>query len=351
MPWQNQGGGGWKGGGPWGQGPSNPQGPQPNLEELLRRSQDRLKQSWKGSGPPAPLILLIGAVIAAIVGFYAFTFTINADEKGLVLRFGKFVREENPGLHLKLPYPIEEVMRIKPENQNVVEIGFGTSTRDAEKESHMLTGDGNIVDLEFVVFWKIKEPRDFLFNVRRRSTLNVKDVAESAMREVVGKNDIQPVLTGKRDEIEKQVQTLMQQVLDSYKAGVQIERVRMQRVDPPKEVIAAFRDVQVARANEVQAINEADKYKNQVTLEATGEAAKIKQIAEGYRLKVVNEAKGQSARFLQVFEEYKKAPDVTRRRIYLEAMERVMQGSDKIILDNKNSGVVPFLPLNEMTKR
>jgi len=224
------------------------------------------------------------------------------------------------------------------------------------EESLMLTGDENIVDVDFTVFWQVKTggAGDYLFNIQNPQG-TVKAVAESAMREVVGRSDIQPVLL--RQNIETPVQELIQRVLDTYQSGIQVTQVQMQKVDPPAQVIEAFREVQAARADLVKFQNEAETYANQKVPDARGAAAKILQDAEGYRSQTVAEATGQASRFSKVYEEYKKAPGVTRQRIYLETMERVFGGTDKIILDSgatqgaNNSGVVPILPLNEMTRR
>lgn len=377
MPWSNQsGGGGWKsggggnnGGGPWGQGPWG-QGPsggggggggqQPDLEELLKRSQDRLKQVMPGSGLPGPLMLLLAAPIVAVLGFYLFTFRVNPDELGVVLRFGEFVRQEPPGLHFRLPPPIEEVRLPKVTRQNIIEIGMrsGTSTRglqttvrDVPEESLMLTGDENIVDVDFVVYWRIKDAASYLFNIQQPEA-TVKEVAESAMREIVGKSNIAPLLTEARQKAEADAQRLIQSTLDSYKAGIQIDQVQLQKVDPPMQVIDAFRDVQAARADQERLQNEAFSYANRIVPEARGEAERILQGAEGFKQQTVAEAQGQAARFLSVYEEYAKAPEVTRQRLFLETMERVLAGADKIILDNKGGqGVVPFLPLDQMQQR
>jgi membrane protease subunit HflK len=361
MPWSNQNGGrkGSGGGGPWGQGPSG--GPhQPDLEELLKRSQDRLKQVMPGgSGIPGSFLFLIVVVLAAVVSFYAFTFRVNPDELGVVMRFGKPTRQETPGLHFRLPYPIEEVRLPKVTRQNIIEVGFRSGltsrgfpggTSDRPEESLMLTGDENIVDVDFVVFWRIRDAQEYLFNIQNPE-VTVKEVAESAMREVVGQSNIQPILTEARQKTEQSVQKLMQGVLDYYKAGVRIEEVRLQKVDPPAQVIDAFRDVQAARADRERLQNEAGSYASKVLPEARGEAERILQAARGYKEQTVAEATGQTSRFLKVFEEYKKAPDVTRRRMYLETMERVFGGTDKVIIDGKaGQGVVPYLPLDQLQK-
>ena len=373
MPWSNQsGGGGWKsgggggggGGGPWGQGPWG-QGPsgggqQPDLEELLKRSQDRLKQVMPGSGLPGPLLLLIAAPIIAFLGFYLFTFRVNPDELGVVMRFGQFVRQEPPGLHFRWPPPVEEVRLPKVTRQNIIEVGMRTAAgtargyqapaRDVPEESLMLTGDENIIDIDFVVFWRIKDAASYLFNIQNAES-TVKEVSESAMREAVGQSQIAPLLTEARQKTEVDVQKLIQTTLDNYKSGIQIDQVQLQKVDPPSQVIDAFRDVQAARADRERLQNEAFAYANRIVPEARGDADRILQGAEGYKQQSVAEATGQAARFLKVYEEYKKAPDVTRQRLFLETMERVLGGTDKIILDNRGGqGVVPFLPLDQLQK-
>jgi membrane protease subunit HflK len=373
MPWSNQSGGGgggpWGkgggGGGPWGQGPSGgggQHGQQPDLEDLIKRGQDRIKQALPGGGLPGPLMFLIGALAIGAIAFYAFTFRVNPDEIGVVRRFGEYTRKEAQGLHYRWPYPIEDVNLVKVTRVNRTEIGFrggdertfrGGGSRDVPEESLMLTGDENIVDVDFVVLWQIKDAPSYLFNIQGPDN-TVKEVAESAMREIVGKSDVQDVLAEKRQETERSVQELIQKTLDGYKAGVQITQVQLQKVDPPQQVIDAFRDVQAARADQERLQNEARTYANRVIPEARGEAQRILQAAEAFKSQQVAEAQGQANRFLKVYEEYKKAPEVTRRRIFLETMERVYGGMDKIIIDGKagagGSGVVPYLPLNELTK-
>ena len=361
MPWSNQSGGGRKGsggGGPWGQGPSGGSHQQPDLEDLLKRSQDRLKQVMPGgTGVPGPFLFLGAIIMAAVVAYFAFTFTVRPDELGVVMRFGKVDRQEAPGLHFRLPYPIEEVRLPKVTRQNIIEIGMRTAlgtragTRDVPEESLMLTGDENIVDVDFVVYWRIKDAQPYLFNIQNPDT-TVKEVAESAMREVVGQNNIAPILTEARQKTEQSVQKLMQEVLDHYKSGIRVDQVQLQKVDPPSQVIDAFRDVQAARADNERLQNEAFAYAKKIVPEARGDAERILQGAKGYQQQTVAEETGQTARFLKVYEEYKKAPEVTRKRLYLETMERVLGGADKIIIDGKaGQGVVPYLPLDQLSKR
>lgn len=359
MPWNNQsGGGGWKsggGGGPWGQGPSGG-GNQPDLEEILKRGQDKMKQVMHGSGLPGPLMLLLSAVALAIVGFYAFTFTVRPDELGVVLRFGKFERQEPPGLHFRLPYPIEEVRLPKVTVANRTEIGFrgptdvrrASQTQDLLEESLMLTGDENIVDIGFVVLWNIKDAAAYLFNIQNPEK-TVKEVAESAMREVVGKSKVQDVLTEKRSQIEQDVRELLQRTLDSYGAGINITQLQMQRAEAPAQVIDAFRDVAAAAIDQRRIQNQALAYANKVIPEARGEVQRILQEAQAYKERVIAEAHGEADRFLNVLEEYQKAPDLMRQRLYLETMERVLSSTDKVIIDsNGQQGVVPYLPLDQL---
>ena len=369
MPWNQSGGGGWKsgggggggGGGPWGQGPSGGGGGSqpPDLEEIFKRGQDRLKQTIGGSGVPGPVMLLIAAPIVALLAFYAFTFRVNPDELGVVMRFGQFVRQEPPGLHFCMPPPIEEVYKPKVTRQNITEIGFRSGSlggrafqgRTDTPESHMLTGDENIIDLEFVVYWRIKDAAQYLFNIQNPET-TVKEVAESAMREIVGQSNIAPLLTEARQKTETEAQRLIQMTLDNYAAGIRIDQVTLQRVDPPAQVIDAFRDVQAARADKERLQNEANTYANKVVPEARGEAERIVQAAEAYRQQTVAEASGQAARFNKVYDEYVKARDVTRRRMFLETMERVFGSMDKIIIDQGSTtgGVVPYLPLDQLSR-
>ncbi len=364
MPWSNQsGGGGWKGGGgsgPWGPRPGG-SGQQPDLEEILRRSQDRLRQAMPGGRMGGPFAVLLAVVLAALIGFFGFTVRVNPDEVGIVLRFGEYIRQLPPGLNFRWPYPVEQVLLPKVTRMNRIEVGMrgSSDTRDATstirnvpEESLMLTGDENIVDINFVVFWQISNAPDFLFNIQNPEG-TVKAVAESAMREIVGQSDIEPILTAARAKTEQEAQALIQRVLNSYGAGIRVVQVQLQKVDPPAQVIDAFRDVQAARADQERLQNEAQAYANRVVPEARGDAERILQGAQGYRDKVIAEAKGEADRFINVLGEYQKAPGVTRRRIFIDTLQQVLSDTDKIIIDEKNGGrgVVPYLPLNELQRR
>ena len=367
MPWSNQGGGGpWGSGpkGPWGSG-SPPSGSSPpDLEDLLRRGQDKLRNVLPGGGLGGTGLLII-ALIAAILWLSSGLFQVKPDELGLVMRFGKFDgRPRGPGLGYHLPYPIETVEIPKVTRVTPIQVGVrfvedarrGTQTRDMPEESLMLTGDVNIVDVNFTIFWVVAASAtgasDFLFNMQNPEG-TVKAVAESAMREVIGRSELDPILTVGRQRIEAEVHELVQKTLDQYKAGIAVTQVQMLKVEVPTQVIEAFRDVQTAQADQERVQNEARTYASQVVPQARGRAAQLLQSAEAYREQTVAEATGQTARFNKIYDEYKKAPDVTRQRLYLETMERLFGGTDKVILDSSGqaSGVVPYLPLPELRSR
>jgi len=363
MSWKNQGGGPWGQGpkGPWGSGPQSSGPRPPDLEDLLRRGQDRLQSLLPGGHFSAMGIALLVVAVVAIWLLSGF-FRVQSEELGVVLRFGKHVRTVQPGLNYHLPYPIETVLLPKALRVSTLSIGMrfdetrrGGGYRDVPEESLMLTGDENIVDVDFTVLWRIKPDGvgEFLFNIQNPEG-TVKAVAESAMREVIGRTNIQPILTGARTTTEAAVQELMQKTLDSYKSGVLVQQVQMQKVDPPAQVIDSFRDVQAARADLERLQNEAQTYANRVVPDARGRASQILQVAQGYKEQAVAEAKGQTARFNKVYDEYRKAPDVTRQRIYLETMERVLGPADKVVIDQGTAGgpgVVPYLPLTDLTRR
>ena len=367
MPWSNQGGGGdngggWQGGGrgPWGQGSGGSGGGQPpNLEELLRKGQDRFKGALPGGNWGARGIILVILVLLVAWGFTGI-YRVGPDEQGVVLRFGKYVEDTGPGLHYHLPAPIETAMTPKVTRVNRVEVGFQSSgdfgrssaLRNLPEESLMLTGDENIVDINFTVLWQISHAGKFLFNIQRPEN-TVKAVAESVMREVVGRSKIDDVLTDGRNEVERQTLDLMQRTLDEYQAGIVVTQVKLAKSDPPGAVIDAFRDVQAARADEERLVNEAQAYANDILPRARGEAERILQEAEGYKNQTVAQAEGEVSRYLAIQNEYRLAPDVTRKRLYLETMETVMQGTNKIVIDNEggSQGVLPYLPLPELQKQ
>lgn len=373
MPWNDQnGGGGWQGGGgnrgPWGQGPKGGGGNQPpDLDELIRRGQEKLKQIFpggsgrgggsgsggtgaSGGGMRGPLIVL-GLVVLVFLGWSSF-YRVNTDQQGIVLRFGDYVRKTEPGLHFKLPYPLETVMLPIVTRINRVDIGLrdtgGNTSVSVADESMMLTGDENIVDIGVIVQWRIKDAEKFLFNVQNAADA-VKPVAESAMREAVGQSRIEVLQTTGRNAVQDKVRTYTQNALDAYGAGIEITEVKLQKVDPPAQVIDSFRDVQAARADQERMRNEAQAYANTVVPKARGDSARITQSAEAYREQIVAEAQGQAKRFELIYDQYKLAKDVTRRRIYLETMQSVLGDTNKIIMDETGGGgVLPYLPLDAL---
>ena len=357
MPWSNRGGpsSGGNGGGPWGS--PGGRGPQaPNLEDLLRQGQDRFRRLIPTSAGGGRGILLILLVIVAVWGASGF-YRVEPDEQGVVLRFGQFVETTTPGLHYHLPTPIESVETPKVTSVHREEIGFRTADvgragqRSIPEEALMLTGDENIIDVNFTVQWRISDAGAFLFNIDRPD-LTVKFAAESAIREVIGHTQFARV-NESRSDIETETRTRLQQTLDSYRAGIQITQVSLQKSDPPAAVIDAYNDVQRVRADLERQINEAQAYRNDIIPRARGEAVQITQAAEAYKQQIVAAAEGNAQRFLAVYREYNQAKDVTMRRIYLETMEQVLKGATKVIVDqNANApGVVPYLPLPEVQRR
>ncbi len=364
MPWSNQSGGGgpWGsggggnggggrpgGGGPWGGGPSSG-GPPPDLEDWLRRSKDGLK-NFQGGGGFTPRNIAIGIVVLVIIWLLTGFYRVQPNEVGLNLVFGKYVSLSPPGLRYNIPYPIGTVE--KPTVTNVETVNIG-ARGDSDSTNEMLTGDENIVNIGFTVQWQINpaNPQDFAFNLSDpRGTIRA--VAESAMREAIGQLNITPILTGDRQGIEQQVQTEMQKALDSYKAGVLVRLVQLQNVEPPPQVIDAFRDVQAAKADQENTVNQAQVYANKAIPEAKGKASTITQAAEAYKVRTIAEATGEASRFNEVYSAYQKAPVVTRERMYLEAMTAILTDTNKVILDNKGlgQGVVPYLPLDQVLKR
>lgn len=411
MPWNNEGGGGpWqpknqgpKNQGPWGQGPGGGGnggggkggGQPPDLEELLRRSKDKFKNVLPPGGGTGLGGIggkgIVALVMLAVLGWLATGFyTVRTNEVALNLLFGRFVGKTTEGLNYNWPYPIGGVIKVPVTDVKNIEVGQATPTGRGQQlatDSLMLTSDANIVDIAFSIQWRISPtaPEAYVFNIQTPDN-TIKAVAESAIREVVGRRDLQRVLPSQvavapaapgastaptpavpatpapavasaasaQTEIQDEVQRAMQRVLDEYRAGVVIDRVNITRIAPPQEVLAAFRDVQAAAQDQERLRNEAQTYAGRVVPEARGQAERLLQEAQAYRERTVAEAQGAASRFRAVFEEYQKAPDVTRERIFLETMERVFGGMDKVILDsngNGQQGVVPYLPLNELTRR
>ncbi|HEX7726445.1 MAG TPA: FtsH protease activity modulator HflK, partial [Rhizomicrobium sp.] len=346
--------------GPWGSGPSSPGGGggnrPPDLEDMLSRAIARLRSLLPNEGWT---IGTIAVVAAGAIGLWLLTglYFVSTHEQGVVLRFGKFEALTSPGPNYHLPWPIETVELPEVTTTHQINIGYQqvgegdeAHNEDVAEESLMLTGDENIVDVNFTVYWVINNAADYLFNVEKPDDA-IKAVAESAMREVVGQNQIGPILTEDRGPVENQVRELMQKTLASYRIGVTVTGVKMQNVDTPDQVRDAYRDVQAARADQERMRNEAEAYANKIIPEARGEAAQIVQQAEAYRQKAIAEAGGEAKKFDSVLAEYRKAPEVTRKRMYIETMSQVYGGVNKVIVDESAAkNIIPYLPPQTLGK-
>ncbi len=365
MPWNNQSGGGgggpWGGGGnngqgPWGQGPRPPKGPHgtpPGLEDIIRSGQDRLKRvlpggggsSGGGFGSPA----LFGFIGLAIVAFWVFqsVYTVQPDEIAVELRFGKPKQElSQPGLHFHW-WPVETVEKANTAEKliNIGELRGNTST------GLMLSGDQNIVDVKFSVAYQVSDPAAYLFNVSDPDEM-VRQVAESAMRESVGRRPAQDIFRDDRQGIADDVRGIIQTTLDQYGSGLGVNAISIEDAAPPREVADAFDEVQRAEQDEDRFVEESNQYSNQKLGQARGQAAQVREESAAYKNRVVQEAEGEAQRFISVYDEYAKAPEVTRQRLYLETMEKVLRDSSKVIVEQgSGQGVVPYLPLPELQKR
>jgi modulator of FtsH protease HflK len=352
MPWNKEDGGGnqgpW-GQGPWGQGPRKQpgggKGPMPpDLDDLIRRLQDRIKAFLPGGFGLIPIVV----AIAAVFWLFEAVYTVQADEQGVVLRFGKYNRTTDPGLHMIL-WPIETVETPKALAERIASFGIAGDSRDPNAEGLMLAGDQNIVDIEFTVLWRISDARAYLFNVQDPELL-LRYVAESAMREYVGRSKADEVRTKGREAAQVGVLKLIQDTLNSYDAGITITGLQLNKAEPPEPVMDAFAEVNRAQQDSASQVNNATQYAFQRQGQANGEAAKIRADADAYKGRVVAEAQGEAQRFTAVYDQYKNAKDVTRRRIFIETMESVLAGSKKVIIEQgaSGSGVVPYLPLPEL---
>jgi len=362
-PWGSGGGNGGNGGGPWSGGGggnkgggNNPFGRRPpDMDDVIRKGQERLKNlipGGLGSIKGVVLIVLAAIVIWLLTGF----FRVQPNQQAVQLIFGKpFGLPAEQGLHYNLPAPIGSVVVVNVQDLRRTVIGshngggtFGRGGRATSTENLMLTGDENIVDIEFAVLWQVKDVFNYAFAVRNGEE-TVRAAAEAAMREVIGQANLQYALGDGRTKVEQDTKDLLQKVLDDYGLGVRVTQVQLQRVDPPQDVIGAFRDVQAARADKERNVNEANTYRNQVLPRAKGEASSIIQRGEAYKAQTVARAKGDAQRFDQVYEQYAKAKDITAERLYLETMEDVLRNASKVMIDkNGGPGVVPYLPLPEL---
>jgi len=351
MPWDNNTGGGRGpgGGGPWGQAPQGGggggprRGNTPNLEEILSRGRNSLQ-----GGLPGGRWAIVGAVVAVLVFWGANAiYTIDPQEVGVKLRFGQPMETTGPGLHF-LWWPVESVERVNV-TENQTEIGTVAGSRQGSAEGLMLSGDQNIVDVKFSLLWSVSDPEQYLFNVRDPEDM-VRSVGESAMREVVGRRPAQDIFRDDRAGIQLEVRDIAQRILESYNLGVTVSQIAIENVAPPTEVADAFDEVQRAQQDENRFQEEARQYSNTLLGDARGQAAQMREDAAAYKTRVVQEAQGEAARFTSIYDEYVKAPEVTRKRLFLETMEQVLGGSDKVIVETGagGSGVIPYLPLPEL---
>ena len=354
----------FKGGSPWGSPPGGGNGSgrggqrPPNIDEVVEKIQKLINKFFPGgkSGGSKPIIF--GLILLVAVWSFSGLYRVLPDEQGVVLRFGKFISTTQPGLNYHIPYPIETVLTPKVTKVNRIDVGFRSvsdsgrtsGVGDVPEESLMLTGDENIANIDFSVFWVIKDAGKFLFKIQS-PVETVKAAAETAMRQVIAKSKLQSILTEGRSSIEIETQEIIQSILDEYESGIQVTQVQTQKADPPDQVIDAFRDVQAARADMERSKNEAEGYANDVIPRARGDAAKILQEAEAYKQQVVAAAEGEASRFVAIYNEYAKAKKVTQERMYLETMEKVLADINKVIIDKKAGGVVPYLPLPELSKK
>lgn len=352
-PWgggNNSGGGGNRGGGGGGFGGPRP----PDIEDLLRKGQDRVRNILPGGFSSKRGIILV-VLVLVIAWLLSGLYRVETREQGLELVLGRYTTTTGEGLNFNWPAPIGDVEVVNVTSQRTLPLGYEPSTmtvrsvnvaQQRERGSLMLTADENIIDIQFNVVWMVKNAFDFAFNIRNPEEA-VRSAAEAAMREVIGRTELQTALTQGRAAIQEESAAQIQRILDSYKSGITVLSIQLLPVNPPASVIAAFNDVQAARQDKERAINEAQAYRNEVIPRSKGEAERLIQQGEAYRAEVLNRAQGDAQRFISVYNEYSQAKDVTKERIYIETMEEVLRNMNKVLIDKSSggSGVVPYLPL------
>ena len=369
MPWNQPGSGGEKD--PWGQnrGGQRP----PDLDEIVRTVQNKLgglfgsKRGSNGPGNgsgsgswglqlPRKSLVIVLLVIGVLVWLGTGVYEVEQSERAVILRLGKYLETQGPGLNWNFPQPIEQRFIINVQKENVVEVGYRSQQTSSEtkrnlpREALMLTADENIIDIQFAVHYDLKDPRDRLFFVSEPTDVVVRQATESAVREVVGRSTMDFVITGGRANVTAEVHELLQHILDRYQSGINIRQVKMQDAQPPAEVKPAFDDAVKAREDEERIKNEAEAYSNDVIPRARGGAARILQEAEAYKASVIARSTGEASRFAQILAEYRKAPEVTRDRLYIETMESVLSNSSKLMIDQKGGGNVIYLPLDQLLR-
>ena len=347
----------------------------PEIDDILGDIQDKFTRffakfsSGRKQPPPSDpnsgsprkggsrkLLVTIALAVAAGVWLTSGLYVVEQGEQGVELRFGKYTNTTDAGLRWHIPFPVEEVLIVNVQKVNTVEVGYRVSERNrtitpVTREALMLTADENIIDIQFAVQYDIKDPKDLLFNVSDPLHLVVRQATESAVREIVGGNTMDFAITEGRAEIARDTKILLQEILDRYKTGVNVRAVEMQNAQPPAEVKAAFDDAVKAREDEERLKNEAEAYSNDVIPRARGQAARVLQEAEAYKASVIARAEGESSRFEQIYDEYRKAPEITRDRLYLESLEEVLNNSTKLIIDQQNGNNIIYLPLDQIIQR
>lgn len=340
--------------GPWGNDSINPWGEaseQTNKPKVIDFSTIEHIKNNDGFDFKPGFIIIIALILWLLSGFYQ----IQPSEQGVVLRFGAYAYTTDAGLHYHLPYPIETVEKVNMTQERSINLGVAENNRPSAQsftESHMLTGDENIVDINLTIVWRVKDAKDYLFNMRSPDT-TVQVAAQSVLREIVGQSEMQPIITGDRGKVEDDTKAELQKVLDEFGSGIEIVRVKLQKADPPKQVVDAFNEVQRAKADMERFKNEAEAYRNEIIPTARGEAAQRLQNAQAYKEAVVNKAQGEAERFNSVYQAYKQGKNVTAKRLYLETMEEVLNKSDKIIIDQSKQGnnLLPILPVDKFKKQ
>lgn len=371
MPWENKGGSGGGNGGPWGGGSGGGDGPwgrggggapgggrkPPDFEDFIRKGQDRFRRMMPGGrrfGPSGVFLVLLALLL--LWGFSG-VYRVQTNQQGVVLRFGQWVDTTQSGLHWHWPTPIESVILPGVTDVHQIDIGFRMlggdrrtgQTRSVPEESLMVTGDQNIIDVQFTVQWRIADAGLFLFRIREPEG-TVKIAAESAMREIIGRTDIQPALAEARGQVETDARNLLQLTLDEYEAGIEITGLVLQQVQPPGPVIDAFNDVQRAIQDRDRLKKQAEAYELDIIPRAHGEATRMTQAAEAYRERLIKEAEGEAQRFTQVYDAYKSSPDITRRRMYLETLQEILSSTDKVIMEGGAQSPLPYLPLPDLRR-
>ncbi|MBQ4874542.1 MAG: FtsH protease activity modulator HflK [Rickettsiaceae bacterium H1] len=335
---------------PWGEGPQNKRKEKSNIDELVKKLYNDFSffhgKQFNFNKKSIMVILLVLTLVWMLMGFYI----VQPDESGVELVFGKYSNTTGPGLNYNFPAPVGKTFKVKTSTVHKEEIGFKPVVGRGGS-GVMLTGDENIVNISFEVQWRVHDPYKYLFNLRDNFGNTIKSASESAMRESIGQNSINFIMVGEgRSKVSAETHDLLQKILDGYGMGIKILSVQLIKVDPPEKVIDAFRDVQSAKADKEREVNQAQAYYNDKIPKSRGEANQKIKIAEAYKQEVINNAEGEASMFKAIYDQYKNDKNITRARLYLETLESILQNLDKMIID-KNSNLLPYLPLNDLLKK